>query len=140
MTSAATDRASAPSVLLLYARTPVEEKVLRGWAADRRQAGEVPVHAGRGELLDQITRDDGDPEVVPVRVAWLPRERDGHRRARLRDVVALNDPRRPSAGAQERIARQEPERYRVVVGEPAKVSELRRRFEAEGGERFDAFV
>src|SRR3989440_1190195 len=138
--SSARDGASASSVLLLYARTPVEERVLRGWAADRRRASEVPVHAGRGELADLIARDDGDPEVVPVRVAWLPRERNGDRRARLRDVVAFNDPRRPSAGAQERIARHEPERYRVVVGESAKVSDLRRRFEAEGGERFDAVV
>src|SRR5206468_5436554 len=90
------------SVLLLYARTPVEEEVLHGWAAEQRRASGIAVHAGRGELADRIAGAERDPRVVPVRVAWLPRERDGDRRVRLRDVVALNDPRRPRSGAQEK--------------------------------------
>jgi glycerol-3-phosphate O-acyltransferase len=98
------------------------------------------VYAGQGQLADRLSAADGDPEVVPVRVAWLPRERDGDRRARLRDLLALRNPRRPKPAAQARIERDEPERYRVVVGEPATVSALRGRFEATGGERFERFV
>ncbi|MDQ3849747.1 MAG: glycerol-3-phosphate 1-O-acyltransferase, partial [Actinomycetota bacterium] len=62
------------------------------------------------------------------------------RGARLRDVLALKDPRRPRAAAQARIARQEPERCLVVVGEAARVSELRRRFTAQDGESLETFI
>ena len=75
-----------------------------------------------------------------MRVAWLPRERDGARRAGVRDLLSLSNPRRPSGPAQERIVPHDSGRYRVLVGGPARVSELRRRFESGGGGRFDAFV
>src|SRR2546430_3986418 len=75
----------------------------------------------------------GDPEVVPVRVTWVPRERNGDRRARASDLLALTNPRRPWARRQERIARLEPDRVHVVAGEGARVSELRRRFQKQSG-------
>src|SRR5205823_3837245 len=129
------------SLLLLYAETPAENSLLRAWMQGLGGSKTIHARAERGELAQQLSADDqGDPEIVPVRVAWLPRERDGDRKARMRDVLALKDPRRPSPTAQDRIARREPERYRVVVGEPARVSELRGRFEARRGERFDTFV
>src|ERR671936_107119 len=36
----------------------------------------------------------GNPLLPPLRVAWLPKERDGRQTARLRDLV-LGDPRHP---------------------------------------------
>src|SRR2546430_10395746 len=75
----------------------------------------------------------GDPEVVPVRVTWVPRERNGDRRARASDLLALTNPRRPWARRQERIARREPDRVHVVAGEGARVSDLRRRFQRQSG-------
>ena len=129
------------SLLLLFAETPAEESLLRAWMRDRGGDGAVQVRAGHSELAQRLAEDGaGDPEIVPVRVAWLPRERGGDRRARLREVLALRDPRRPSPSAQDRIARGDPGRFRVIVGQPARVSELRRRFEGGRGEGFDTFV
>jgi len=128
-------------VLLLYARTPAEEGAVSTWLRDSGRAGTASVPAGHGALAPWIAEHDAsDPEVVPVRVAWLPRERGGDRMARVRDVMLLRDPRRPSPAAQEQIARSDPERCRVVVGESARVSELRRRYASGGGESFEAFV
>ncbi len=132
---------ASSSLLLLFAETPAEESLLRAWMKDLDGDGAVHARAGRGDLAKRLA-DDGqdDPEIVPVRVAWLPREHGGDRRARLREVLALRDPRRPSPSAQDRIARREPERFRVIVGAPARVSELRRRFGAQSGEHFATFV
>jgi glycerol-3-phosphate O-acyltransferase len=71
--------------------------------------------------------------VTPVRVAWLPRERGGARAARVSDLLAFRNPRRPREAEQRRILRSEPDRCPVVVGEPATVSDLRSRFE-DGGD------
>lgn len=133
---------ASSSLLLLFAETQAEEYLLRAWMEDLDGDGAVHVRAGRGELAERLAVEDGqgDPEIVPVRVAWLPREHGGDRRARLREVLALRDPRHPSAIAQDRIARNDPERFRVIVGESARVSELRRRFEGRRGEGFDTFV
>ena len=129
------------SLLLLFGETPAEQSLLQAWMEDLDADGVGHVRAGRGELAQRLAADgQDDPEIVPVRVAWLPRERGGDRTARVRDVLTLRDPRRPSPNAQAKIARQEPDRFRVVVGEPARVSELRRRFEGRRGERFDTFV
>jgi glycerol-3-phosphate O-acyltransferase len=132
---------TASTLLLLYAETPAEEGLLRAWAEDSGHGEAARVHAGRDELERRLAAEpDGDPRIVPVRVAWLPRERGGDRKARFRDVVALRDARRPKPSAQARIARADPSRSRVIVGEPARVSELRGRFAAQNGESFGAFV
>src|SRR5436190_17746388 len=128
---------TASTLVLLFAETPAEEDLLHAWMADSRRARAAHVRAGRGELERSLAAEpDADPSIVPVRVAWLPRERGGDRKARLRDVVALRDPRRPKPSAQARIARADPGRSRVIVGEPARVSDLRRRFAAQNGEGF----
>jgi glycerol-3-phosphate O-acyltransferase len=76
---------------------------------------------------------DGDPLLAPLRVAWLPRKRDGERRARLTDLLR-GDPRDPNALRQRWISRRELDRCRIVAGEPAPASELRQRWRhAMGG-------
>jgi len=131
----------ASTVVLLFAETAAEEDLLRAWMEDSGRSGWARVRAGRDELERHLAAEPGeDPNVLPVRVAWLPRERRGDRRARLRDVVALRDPRRPKPSAQARIARADPGRSRVIVGEPARVSDLRRRFAGRDGEAFGTFV
>jgi glycerol-3-phosphate O-acyltransferase len=130
------------TLFLSFAETPAEESMLRGWLGQHARPGAAHVGAGAGELEALLDRGaNGDLEVVPVRVAWLAPARRGERRARLRDVLLLNDPRRPRRSSQERIARQDPDRYRVITGEPARLGELRRRFEAHGGdEAFGTWV
>jgi glycerol-3-phosphate O-acyltransferase len=78
----------------------------------------------------------GDPLLTPLRVAWLPKERDGRQTARLRDVI-LGDPRHPPRWRKEWIQRRAPDRVQVIVAEPAPLSELRDRFRAHGGDPDD---
>ncbi len=118
----------APVVVLVEAASEVERGLVKEWM---EQSGVVPaaVLPVRGSALAQPLSGWGDDAVVtPVRVAWLPRERNGQRRVRWSDVVALTNPRHPPVRAQARIARREPDRAAVVVAEPATVADLRHRF------------
>ncbi|TMD04174.1 MAG: glycerol-3-phosphate acyltransferase, partial [Chloroflexi bacterium] len=69
-----------------------------------------------------------------MRVAWLPRDHAaGDRTAGIADLLE-----------QAHLLRRDPERLRVVTGDPATVSSLRTRFEEStnggGGEEFAGFV
>ena len=140
---AARTASGASSLFLLYAGTPVEEKVIREWTPEADGDGTVIVHAGRGALEDRVaataraTRD----RAGAGRLAAAP-SAAGARAARLRDLLAGRNPRRPRAAAQRRILRDEPDRCRVVVGEPARLSDLRTRLRGAPGanERLADFV
>jgi glycerol-3-phosphate O-acyltransferase len=94
---------------------------------------------GGGLPADLLDRDD-DTALVPVRVAWLPEEHAGRRAARLADMMPGRDPYRPSERQQQRILARQPGRARVLVGEPATIGSLRRRWaEATGGDDPDDF-
>ena len=132
--------AGVSRVLLLFAATPTEDSALRGWIERSGYSGAKVVHAGRSELEASLAGDGAwDPEIVPVRVAWLAPERGGVRRARVRDVLTLSDPRSPSAAAHARIAGREPDRCRVSrSARPRGRAISRRRFATGGGERSKA--
>jgi glycerol-3-phosphate O-acyltransferase len=125
------------AIMLQFVSTPTEREVLEDWLRRTRPEEErVNVLAGDSEgLAAALAGDGGDPKVTPVRVAWLPRERGGARAAHLSDLLAFRNPRRPREAEQRRILRSEPDRCRVVVGEPATVSDLRSRFENGGDAR-----
>jgi len=131
------------AIMLEFASTSTEREVLEDWLRHADPDEErVSVLAGdRQALAAALGGDGGDPQVTPVRVAWLPRERGGARAARVSDLLAFRNPRRPREAEQRRIRRSEPDRCRVVVGEPATVSDLRSRFE-DGGDagELPAFV
>lgn len=137
-----TDRTDDSVVLLVDARTPTERDLITTWAAREHPTAEIVDHDDPS--LGRRLEHGDDPLVVPVRVTWLPRERDGDRRVRASDLLALTNPHRPHARLQARIARREPDRVRVTAGEPAHAMELRARFREEagrnGGEGFAAFV
>jgi glycerol-3-phosphate O-acyltransferase len=139
--------ADEPALVLAFASAPTEREVLDAWLAQPTTAAACP----RVQIVDKqdagldraLSASTDDPFVVPVRVAWLPRERgqDGLRSARLADLLALSNPRRPSARRQAHILRNEPDRCRVVAAEPARLTELRRRFDADpGADGFPAYV
>jgi glycerol-3-phosphate O-acyltransferase len=88
----------------------------------------------RDTQLAARLRTGDDPLLVPVRVTWLPKEREGRRQAGWSDILALRDPRRPSRRRQGRIAERDADGYRIVAGEPARVSELRARFAQRSGD------
>jgi glycerol-3-phosphate O-acyltransferase len=68
-----------------------------------------------------------DRSIVPVRVFWLP-EPDRGRLAKLAGLLPGRDPYHPNHRQQEQIVRTAPQRARVVAGEAATVSELRRQW------------
>src|SRR5260370_36015542 len=89
-------------------------------AADSTFAARLQRHGDAG----------ADALVIPVRVVWLPRERDGDRRTRWSDLVLLANPRRPGPRRQKHIASREPDRCHIVAGAPALLSALRTRQQA----------
>jgi len=71
--------------------------------------------------------------LAPLRVVWLARKHDGQRSAHFSDLLRLGDPRDPGTLRQQWILRHDPERCRIVAGEPATASELRERWRGAGG-------
>lgn len=127
--AASAEGAAAGALILSSARTPTEQALVASWA-DSEHPGAPLLGFDAPALIEHVA---GDPLIVPVRVTWLPRERDGERNVRIADLLALTNPRKPWSRLQPRIARREPDRARVVAGEPALASELRERFAAESG-------
>jgi glycerol-3-phosphate O-acyltransferase len=67
-----------------------------------------------------------------LRVAWLPAERGGARRARLTDVLPGRNPYQPPGSRQKAILARQPDRVRVVAGESASIEEMREQWKALG--------
>ena len=134
--------AEAGTLVLRFDRTATERAVLeeRLAAAGPRSANIDCVDGRRLGLGDLGAERPGDTTVVPVAVAWAAPRAVG--RARWRDAVAVFNERIPLSRLQERIVRRAPERARVIVGEPAPLEDLRRRFEQKtgGAESLAAFI
>lgn len=131
-------------VYLLDASSQVERHLLERWIEENHPAGTssatVPIPPSRRHRrqpldprLEAALATDDDPLLAPLRVAWLPPGDDGARGATLSDVFTCGDPRDPSVLRQEWVRRRHPERVRIVAGEPAPLSELRRRWREAGG-------
>ncbi|HVN37297.1 MAG TPA: glycerol-3-phosphate 1-O-acyltransferase [Myxococcota bacterium] len=119
----------------------LEQRLLEAWVARHRPDGAdcecvaIPPSRRRREISQhpleaRIAAAGDDLVLAPLRVAWLPRKRDGVRAARFSDLLKLGDPRDPSWLRQHVILRRERDRCRVVAGEPAPLSELRARWQA----------
>ncbi|MEM7412712.1 MAG: glycerol-3-phosphate 1-O-acyltransferase [Myxococcota bacterium] len=134
---------------LLDASSGFERKLLLAWIARNRPEAtaveaspepetvklppsrrRVPVSL---EPLEQHLAAGEELLLAPLRVAWIPRKRDGVRSARFSDVLRLGDPRDPGPLRQRAIYRRERDRCRIVAGEPAPASELRQRWRASVG-------
>jgi len=131
-------------IFLLDASSGFERSLLLEWIEQQRPEGlddgdwdafDIPASRRHSRVslsaLEARLSAGGETEdclLAPLRVAWLPRAHDGVRTARLRDLIRFGDPRDPGALRQRSIARREPDRCRIVAGEPAPVSELRERW------------
>ncbi len=139
----------APAVVALVdASTPVEHELIGHWLADGGLAAESGIDASPGDgkasvtridldvdaITDRLLGRDDDPLVLPVRVVWLPPERDGVRRTTFRDLATLSNPRNPNRLMQRWIVRKAPDRHQVLTGQPARLSELRARHSSTGAD------
>jgi glycerol-3-phosphate O-acyltransferase len=91
--------------------------------------------------MDDVGADRADEiVVVPVAVAWPAPRRDG--RTGWRDALAILNERIRLSRLQERILRRAPDWACVIVGEPAPLGDLRRRFEQKtgGADSLAAFI
>src|SRR5688500_16319466 len=93
-------------VYLIDAASFIERRMLERWIEKTKPAGAkavevLPIPPSRGRKhgidprLDAVVVSNDDPLFTPLRIAWLPEERDGQRTARFWDVVTLGDPRDP---------------------------------------------
>ena len=135
----------AAALVLAFAQTPAEKQLMTDWLEHAPcENAQVEILDRPDARLEQALKEAetrGDPYVVPARVAWLPRERDGVRSARLTDLLSFTNPRRPGPRMQSQILRHEPDRCRVIAGEPAKLSDLKNRFQNDSADDgFGAFV
>ncbi|WP_067703732.1 glycerol-3-phosphate 1-O-acyltransferase [Nocardia jejuensis] len=119
-------------VALVEAAGRVERELVGNWLAEGGIAQEFGTTAPVTQMdLDPeavahrlVGRSD-DPLVVPVRVLWLPPERDGVRRTTFSDLLTLSNPRKPNRLMQRRLIAKAPDRHLVLTGQPARLSELR---------------
>ena len=132
-------------IFLLDASSRIERRLLEQWIEQHRPAAAtsvsaIPVPPSRQRRrrpldarLEAALVTDDDPLLAPLRVAWLSGGANGARAARLSDLLTFGDPRDPGVPRQAWVLRRYPERHRVVVGEPAPLSDLRRRWRQAGG-------
>jgi glycerol-3-phosphate O-acyltransferase len=136
--------ADATSIVLAFTKAPPEQAILGAWlqSAPVKDAQVEMLGAPEDARLEQVLADaSGDPWIVPARVAWLPRERNGQRAARITDFLSLTNPRHPGPRMQSQILRHEPDRCRVVAAEPARLTELKARYDEDGAsDGFASFV
>jgi glycerol-3-phosphate O-acyltransferase len=117
------------TVLLLNAQTATDRDLLTEWVAQLRAtcADGVSVHVARSAVEAVVLAERDDAAIAPATVAWLPPGTDGDRRWRARDIVKLRRRTGISERERRRILRSWPDRCRILVGEPARLSDLRLR-------------
>ncbi len=134
-----------PVVFLTDTASPLEQRLLARWIEAARPAAAaaseaIPIPSSRrprrGRVdprLEARLATGDDPLLAPLRVAWDPPNADGAREVRLSDLWDFGDPRDPGRLRQRWTLARHPERCRIVVGEPAPVSDLRRRWQRASG-------
>ena len=125
-----------PIVVLADTTSKLERRIVDAWVARQSPTTVVSdiisIRSSRRPRMGQRTDprlharlDRGDdPWVVPVRVVWLPNERNGRRSASLIDIVKLGDPRDPDPIREHVILSRFPHRVSLVLGAGARASEL----------------
>jgi glycerol-3-phosphate O-acyltransferase len=142
-----------PVIAVAVDAASVERPAVDAWARDQEPPVAVVLDAvaGTGDGLGTALAAYDEALVVPVRVAWLPAVERRPGTSRLSELALLATPKRPGTWLARRLAARSPHRRRVLTGEPALLSELRKRFldtsgtarqEGNGsdGEAFGAFV
>lgn len=142
------------ALVLASVSSPAELELLNDWLKTQRRehpdstvevlqlpATDEPAPGVVARLVEELEADE-DRRVVPVRVFWVPAGLPT--RLKVVGLISGRDTYRPPEILQRRILRKDPTRARVVAGEPAKVSELRKQWSettvAENPREFARFV
>lgn len=146
--------ASGRSIVFLVDGGGLERRLIDEWIAKNAPPGSkveavrIPstrardLRAPDAALVDRLAflyersaaGGSDDPLLAPIRVAWLPRERNGERSVALFDLLTLGNPRAPGPIGKRWVLSRHPDRCRVVAGEPAPVSVLKERWQRAGGD------
>lgn len=134
-------------VFLLDASSGIEQRLLLDWIKEHHSLPGIPWEAipippsrrrrrrRRARLdprLEACLAGTDDPLLTPLRVAWLTPSRKHGPFRRLARLVLFGDPRDPGRLRQWAACRT-PERFQVVAGDAATVTELRDRWVHAGG-------
>ncbi|WP_135456468.1 glycerol-3-phosphate 1-O-acyltransferase [Mycobacterium sp. DL99] len=142
------------ALVLASVSSPAELELLNEWLKTQRRehpdstvevlqlpVTDEPTPGAVARLVEELESDE-DRLVVPVRVFWVPAGLPT--RLKVVGLISGRDTYRPPDILQRRILRKNPTRARVVAGEPAKVSELRKQWSettvAENPREFARFV
>ncbi len=129
-------------LFVVDAEHQVEERVLMQWlAATKAEHGYqgsvsysvVPIAHHPEDIptdgLQMALQVSPETLIAPVRVVWQTKLDKLNTRPSLRDLLRGN-PRRPSARRAERILQESAERAQCIMGSPATLSDLNKRYEA----------
>ncbi len=124
-----------PLIYLLDAAHSVEEALLKEWLQKERPLGAlnaqpftVPIlRSGNSDRLRHALSAPEDTLLAPLRVVWQP-PGVAKEAPRLRDLL-LGDRRSPGKMRARHIRRNHPERVAYVVGQPATIVQLHKRFD-----------
>jgi glycerol-3-phosphate O-acyltransferase len=132
---------TGPYIVLVDASSRLESELIATWIIESTEEATDPIDVfhlppsrrqRRFSSVDlaigeRLSRED-DPLCVPIRVAWLAKEIDGVRRVRISDMFKPGDPRDPNFIMQRYLLRRHPDRCQIVVGHPARRTELEKRW------------
>jgi glycerol-3-phosphate O-acyltransferase len=141
------DQLPVPVIAVAVIEASVERPVIDAWATDHEPHVSAVLDAvsGTGEGLGAALAAYDDALVIPVRVAWLPTLERQPTTSRLAELALLATPKRPATWLSRQLASRSPGRRRAISGEPALLSDLRKRYAATAGpdddpDAFAAFV
>jgi len=136
-------------VFLLDSATSIERTILKRWIQRNRpqDAGDTPAESIRipcsrkpgarsslGPSLEDRLATDDDPMMAPLRIAWISEQGIDAAPPHMLRLLVFGDPYDPGRLRQWWISKRSPERALVIVGEPAPLSQLRRRWLTLGGQ------
>jgi glycerol-3-phosphate O-acyltransferase len=126
------------ALVLASVSSPAELDLLKDWLQEQRRShpdakvavlelpGDEPPPAVVAQLVEELEAGD-ERSVVPVRVFWVPAGLPT--RVKVVGWLSGRDTYRPPEMLQRRILRKDPNRAKVVAGEPATVGELRQQWQ-----------
>jgi len=119
-----------PVIAVAVEAASVERPVIDAWAREQDPpvAALLDAVSGLGDGLGAALASYDEALVVPVRVAWLPAVERRTGTSRISELALLATPKRPATWLSRRLAALSPNRRRVLAGEPALLSDLRKRY------------